>query len=120
MVTYGIYDKLMHLYQPATKCSKIDRNISPYYLPYISMEWRNIRENLGDSCPDIQGIVNALFSNSYTPYRLHGNGVKDQGVLETLEMIERDNILVKKMSDVLKVHNDAPDLLNLSASLSNY
>jgi hypothetical protein len=40
----------------------------PYYLPYISMEWRNIRDNLGSNCPDIQGLVDALYSNSYTPY----------------------------------------------------
>ena len=82
----------------------------PYYLPYISMEWRNIRDNLGSSCPDIQGLVDALYSNSYTPYRLHGNGVEDQGVPDTLEMIERDKIMVQKIHDVLWAHMDAPAL----------
>ena len=80
-----------------------------YYLPYICMEWTHIANNLGSSCPDIQGLVDALYSNSYTPYVLPF-GFTDQGVPDTLEMIEKDKILVKKMSDVLWAHKDAPAL----------
>ena len=81
-----------------------------YYLPYICMEWTHIANNLGSSCPDIQGLVDALYSNSYTPYWLHENGVEDQGVPVTLEKIERDKILDQQPYDVLWAHKDAPAL----------
>ena len=82
----------------------------PFFLPYISMEWRNIRDNLGSSCPHIEELVDDLYRNNYAAYRLHGNGVEDQGVPDTLELVQRDKILVKKMSDVLWAHKDAPAL----------
>ena len=81
-----------------------------YYLPYICMEWIHIRNNMGSSCPDIQGLVDALYSNNYTPYWLPANYVKDQGVPDKLEMIERDKIMVQHIHDVLWVHTDAPAL----------
>ena len=81
-----------------------------YYLPYISMEWRNIKDNLGNACPNIKEVVEDFYNNHYTPYRLHGNSVEDQGVPDVLEMISKEKLLVKKTSDILWAHRDAPPL----------
>ena len=81
-----------------------------YYLPYISMEWRNIRDNLGNTCPNIKEVVEDLYNNHYTPYNVNGNSVEDQGVPEILEMITRDELLVSRTSDILWAHRDAPAL----------
>lgn len=81
-----------------------------YYLPYICMEWAGIANNHGSSCPDLQGLVDALYSNSYTPYLLPFQA-HDQGVPDNLTMVEKDKIMVQEMSwDLLWVHKDAPAL----------
>jgi len=79
----------------------------PYYLPYISMEWR-----LTKNCPYIEEMVEGLYTNHYIPIR---NGqefsedLKDQEIPDLLEKIPKDQLLSRN-ADLLWAHKDAPPL----------
>ena len=81
-----------------------------YYLPYILMEWKHIAINMGSSCPDVQGFVETLFSNGYSPISLHGNREEDQQVPEKLEILTRNDLFSRRLFNVLWAHEKAPAL----------
>ena len=92
----GYECKILHQY--------LSKPHPPYYLPYISVEWRHI-----SNCPFLEEMVKDLYSNHYTPYRMQGNSLKDQVVPDSLERITRDQLLVET-SDILWAQKDAPSL----------
>ena len=79
-------------------------------LPYITMEWRNIRANLGGTCPDIAGLVDLMHASNYTAYSLPRNQEHNQGVPNTLNKVERSILINKLDADVLWAKTSSPAL----------
>ena len=74
------------------------------------MEWKHVAINMGSSCPDVQGFVETLFSNGYSPISLHGNREEDQQVPEKLEILTRNDLFSRRLFNVLWAHKKAPAL----------
>ena len=75
------------------------------------MEWKHIATNMSSSsCPDVQGFVDSIFRNGFTPFNLHGNRGRDQEMPDKLETLTRDDLFSRRLLNVLWAHKKAPAL----------
>jgi len=87
-----------------------DSGNKDFFIPYLTMEWLNIHQNLGSNCPDPMALADTFISNGYTPYKMFDmfDQVEDATDPGSLERLEKEQIPYS--IDILWVHKDAKPL----------